>query len=209
MYVSKEVFEVFANTRGSDYPCNEIKETQRRFYSKWILLFGDGVRLPLQCVHAQAFGANTLQHLMVSSQGILLPPSMSMIMDAMDEWGRGRSCSWYNATLEEIFWDYASKKRSVPHRQLVIFETIKHRVCALIHSYLLDLLPGWTVYIEWEGYFDDLYDNKGEDFFHLARKSFDFVEAKLLAVVSSTDIDTASSVLTPVEGVSSCMAVTP
>ena len=199
MYVSKETFNVFARTRGTEYPYNEIMETRRRFYSKWILIFGPA-GLPFQCLHAHAFDSNTLQHLMVSSRGLLLPPSMSKIMDAMDEWGRGRSSRWYHETLD-LFWCHASRKISVTERELT-FKTIKCRVYALIHSYLLDLQPGWTVFNEWEDYFNFLYDYDTEDFFHLARKSFDFVHNKLMAIVSSNN-DNEMTPPTPVASVSS------
>ena len=80
--------------------------------------------------HCSCFDRNTLQHLMISGPGVLLPPSMSKVMDAMEVWGRSRSYTWYQETLA-MFAFYIDQRISVSEQE-VVFETIKLRVGAMI-----------------------------------------------------------------------------
>ena len=176
--------------------------TRRRYYAKWILIYGRETEdHPFQCVQTHVFDCNTVQHLVVSGHGVLLPPSMSKIMDAMDGWGRGRSSRWYKDTLS-LFWFYTREKMNVSEREL-LRETIKIHVFALLKIYF-DGEGGWTIYNEWVDFFNYKYDYETKVFFHIARKSLGFVHDKCVAAITNTTNVTAP---TPVESISSSPAL--
>ena len=101
-------FKEFYERVKRQFPYNDLKVTRSRFHTKWLLmtcktdpsiLFYHAKYYPLLC---STCNAEVVQHLIVTEQGLPLPPVFCHVIDCMFHWGRSISWTWYCKTLELI-----------------------------------------------------------------------------------------------------------
>ena len=203
MFVTADAYSYFMSEWGGDYPYCELKKTRSQFYAKYAVICSKSKsNVPrrgtsFDVVTTSSFDKETLRHLFLSKQAIPLTPTMAEIMDWMYCWGRNKSDSWYERTLE-WFMFLCTEKISVSKREL-IFDTIAIKVREDIHCYFVTTqMTGWLTYNEWVDWFNFQYENITEDFFELSYKSIGYVQSRCEALVEATTAPTNATPEVPV-----------
>ena len=188
LFVTKDSFDYFCRLWGSDYPYCALKKTRSQYYVKYMIMMSKGESLPgrqtpLTVVLTSAFDKETLQHLLLSKQGIPLCPAMDKIMDWMYAWGKSKSRMWYDETIE-LFSFYFHEKIRLSERELM-FEVIAIKVRQDIHLRVAvhtDMI-GWTTYNEWVDFFNFYYEASSTHFYDLTTKSISYVSDRCDAML--------------------------
>ena len=215
MLTSQESLKQFLAAKGNTFPFNTLKQLRNRYYFKWILLKSMHEKEPRQStsthvVLASSFDTETLQHLIISGQGIPVAPVMDEIMDWMHYWGRGKSMSWYQESMDVL--EFYCKEGIAVSKREVVFEILSIRVRQRIWYALQHTLHlGWLTYNEWHDWFNFQYESVTTDFFDLYMKSDSYIKDRLelLVGMATAHFNNTNSTEEPADAPLSSAVVSP
>jgi hypothetical protein len=178
--ISQAEFAYFLTRFASKYPYNQIFTTRRRFHVKWLITnkstFGSRNGIPRDIGNHTAIPSNSLddemvQYMIIHKKAQPVPPTMSIILDWMYCWGRGKDVHWYSHVVDWLhFLIYHGIHLS---DRIVLRDCVEYRIRKMIHTRGLDIN---TIIPMWHQYFDEQYEYTTKHFYDLACFSFHWFE---------------------------------
>jgi hypothetical protein len=203
----------FLQANGSKFPYSDVRKTRQKFHVKWLMLYSNsreaaGCESHCFIVPSKAFKDSTVQRMILTKEALPLPPIMCHIARYMECWGRGVSTIWHHRVLDTLCFfmqeGMALSDEAVLH-DCVEFR-IRHMVVSRIDNFQGNLQLVHNILNQWNAYFSVLYKHHTQDFFQLARLSFQYVDGKItMANSNSNSNDTGTS--SPTTVVSSATVV--
>lgn len=180
--ISKAAFALFMAENGSEYPHNDVRQTRRGLYPRWLLLEAEQ---DVSLFHPRGYfllrtsclSNDLMQHIIVNKEGIPLPDDYNEVADVMECWGISISGLWQQNALHMMheFLTHG-EQMDTPHLhyQCVVL-IVERRLRELFHdnSVVTDVIESFQLH------FYRQCREQTHDFYHLALDSLSFLNIVL------------------------------